>query len=75
MFGDVTALEGVHVTGKYMDNALCAHALGMRPGILTGVHLGLRVRWRAGGLLDRTTRITRSRGVRAAEAEDWGGGD
>jgi len=32
MFGTVTALEGLHVTGK-----CSTHAPGMRPGIITGV--------------------------------------
>ena len=34
MFGNVTTLEGLHVTGKYRDRG--THAPGMRPGILSG---------------------------------------
>ena len=37
MFGNVTALVGLHVTGKYRTEACIAHAPGMRPGILTGI--------------------------------------
>jgi len=35
MFGNVTALVGLHVTGKYRTDACSKHAPGMRPGILT----------------------------------------
>ena len=41
MFGNVAALDGLHVTGKYRDISML-HT-GMRPGILTG-----RVIWHAG---------------------------
>ena len=40
MSGNVTALEGSHVTKKYRDRSIITHALGMRPGILTGCEVG-----------------------------------
>ena len=35
MFGNVTALVGLHVAGKDRTEACSTHTPGMRPGILT----------------------------------------
>ena len=41
IFGNVTVLEGLHVTGKYKTRSMQHTAPGMRPGILTGLAIPL----------------------------------